>query len=40
VGGSNKRIAQGKQLLWQGKVDATLALFSPLKKKAARNFCT
>jgi hypothetical protein len=27
-------------LLWQGKVDAALALFSPLKKKAAQNFCT
>ena len=40
VGGSLKRIAQGKQLLWQGKVDAVLALFSPLKKKAAQNFCT
>lgn len=40
VGGSNKRIAQGKQLLWQGKVDATLALFSPLNKKAAQNFGT
>jgi hypothetical protein len=40
VGGSLKRISQGKQLLWQGKVDATVALFSPLKKKAAQNFCT
>ena len=40
VGGSNKRIAQGKQLLWQGKVDETLALFSPLKNKAAQNFST
>lgn len=40
VGGSLKRIAQGKQLLWQGKVDETLALFLPLKKKAAQNFCT
>jgi hypothetical protein len=40
VGGSNKRIAQGKEFLWQGRVDATLALFSPLKKKAAQNFCT
>lgn len=27
-------------MLWQGKVDATLALFLPLKKKAAQNFCT
>ena len=40
VGGSLKRIAQGKQLLWQGKVDETLSLFSTLKKRAAYNFCT
>ena len=40
VGGSNKRIEQGKTLLWQGKVDATIALFSTLKKKQAQNFCT
>ncbi len=40
VGGSNKRIEQGKSLLWQGKVNETLALFSPLKKKQAQNFCT
>lgn len=40
VGGSNKRIEQGKNLLWQGKVDETLALFSSLKKKQAQNFCT
>jgi hypothetical protein len=39
VGGSNKRIYQGKKLLWQGKVDETLALFSSLKKKQADNFC-
>ena len=29
VGGSNRCIHQGKKLLWQGKVDETLALFSP-----------
>lgn len=40
VGGSNKRIEQGKSLLWQGKVDETRSLFSPLKKKQAQNFCT
>jgi len=40
VGGSKKRIEQGKSLLWQGKVDETLALFSSLKKKQAQNFCT
>ena len=39
VGGSNRRIHEGKKLLWQGKVDETLALFSPLKKKQAQNFC-
>lgn len=39
VGGSNQRLEQGKSLLWQGKVDETLALFSPLKKKPAQNFC-
>ena len=40
VGGSLKRLAEAKQLLWQGKVDAALALFSPLKKTQAQNFCT
>jgi hypothetical protein len=25
--------------LWQGKIDETLALISPLKAKAAKNFC-
>lgn len=39
VGGSNRRIHQGKKLLWQGKVEETLALFSTVKKKQARNFC-
>ena len=39
VGGSLKRIAQGKQLLWQGKIDETLSLFSTLKKRSAYNFC-
>ena len=39
VGGSNKRLYQAKKLLWQGKVDETLALFSPLNKKQAQNFC-
>jgi len=40
VGGSHKRIEQGKSLLWQGRVDQTLALFSSRKKKQAQNFCT
>ncbi len=39
VGGSIKRINEGKKLLWQGKIDETLALFSTLKKKQAQNFC-
>ena len=39
VGGSSRRIYQAKKLLWQGKVDETLELFSALKKKQARNFC-
>lgn len=40
VSGSKKRIEKGKTLLWQGKVEETLALFSPLKKKQAQSFCT
>ena len=40
VGGSNKRIKEAKSLLWQGKIEATLTLFSTLKKKQAQNFCT
>ena len=39
VGGSLKRIKQGENLLWSGKVDETILLFQHLKKKAARNFC-
>jgi hypothetical protein len=39
VGGSIKRINQAEMLLWRGKVDAALALFEPLKKRAAQNFC-
>ena len=33
VGGSLKRLHQAETLLWQGKVDETLALFEPLQKK-------
>ena len=40
VGGSQKRLDQGKQLLWQGKVEETVALFSTLKRHQAQNFCT
>ena len=39
VGGSLKRLNQAQSWLWQGKVDETLALFGPLSKKAARDFC-
>ena len=39
VGGSNKRLKQAQQLLWQGKVDETIELMSELKKKQAKNFC-
>lgn len=39
VGGSLKRLEQAQQLLWQGKVDETLALFEPLRKKQAQDFC-
>ena len=38
VGGSLKRLKQAEHLLWRGKVKSTLQLFSPLNKKAARNF--
>jgi hypothetical protein len=39
VGGSLKRLKTAETLLWQGKIDETLALISPLKAKAAKNFC-
>ena len=39
VGGSLKRLKQAENLLWHGKVESTLQLFSHLKKKVARNFC-
>ncbi len=39
VGGSLKRLSSAESLLWQGKVDETLELISPLKKKEAENFC-
>ena len=39
VGGSNRRIDRAKKLLWQGKIDPTLTLFSSLNKKQAQNFC-
>ncbi len=39
VGGSVKRLEKAESLLWQGKVDETLALISPLSRKEAQNFC-
>lgn len=39
VGGSINRLNHAETLLWSGQVDAVLALFQPLKKRAARNFC-
>lgn len=40
VGGSLKRLEEGEKLLWQGKVDETITLFSSLKNQKAQNFCT
>ena len=39
VGGSLKRLAQARSLLWQGKVDETLALFEGCQKHQAHCFC-
>ena len=39
VGGSLKRLKQGEELLWSGKVAETVKLFGNLKKKQAVNFC-
>ena len=39
VGGSIQRLKQAESLLWQGKVDETIELISPLKKKQAENCC-
>ena len=39
VGGSRKRLKEAENLLWCGKVDETIRLISPLKKKQAQNFC-
>lgn len=40
IKGSVKRRKKAESLLWEGKVDETLKLISPLKKKEAINFCT
>lgn len=39
VGGSLKRLNQAQALLWQGDIDAALALFDGLQKPSAKNFC-
>lgn len=39
VGGSLKRLAQAESLLWQGQVEAAMALFADCSLKQARNFC-
>jgi hypothetical protein len=39
VGGSIKRLNQAEKLLWQGQVEATIALFDECQKKQAKNFC-
>jgi hypothetical protein len=39
VGGSNKRLAQAKKLLWQGQVDETIKLFELCRRRQAENFC-
>ena len=39
VGGSIKRLNQAEALLWQGQVEAAMALFSNCQRKQAKNFC-
>jgi len=39
VGGSLQRLRQAESLLWQGKVEETLALFSDCNSRLAENFC-
>lgn len=39
VGGSLKRLRQAEALLWQGRVDETIALFVDMRRKQAKNFC-
>ena len=39
VGGSLKRLKRAEAFLWQGQVEATVALFTDCRKKPARNFC-
>jgi hypothetical protein len=39
VGGSIKRLHKAEAMLWQGKVDDTIALFKECKRREANNFC-
>jgi hypothetical protein len=39
VGGSMRRLNQARAVLWQGDVDAALALFATCNRKQATNFC-
>lgn len=39
VAGSIKRLNQAQSLLWQGQVEAAIALFADCKLKQAQNFC-
>jgi hypothetical protein len=39
VGGSQRRINEAKEYLWQGEVEKTKQLFANLTKKTAQNFC-
>lgn len=38
VGGSNQRLRQAENYLWQGLVDNAIAEFDEIKKKPAKNF--
>ena len=40
IKGSIKRRKKAERLLWEGKVNQTIELISPLKTKQAQNFCT
>jgi hypothetical protein len=39
VGGSLKRLKQAETLLWNGRLEETIALFAQLKSPQAQNFC-
>jgi hypothetical protein len=39
TGGSNQRLFAARSLIWYGKVDETILLFSDCNLKQAENFC-